>query len=180
MRARCGSSTSRTAADIASGRPDEGRDRGHGRRRTDPRHLDAAGGQVWVGAYNGGALTHIDEATGEATEVTVDAQPEGMLVTPDAVWVADFLSRSLLRVDPATGEVVATIEVGREPEGVVEGAGLMRVACAGDGTVVAVGQPRTRSPGRSPSPTGSATSPRRGRPVVGSPDEDLVCRVGVG
>ena len=163
-----------------SGRPDEGRDRGHGRRRTDPRHLGAAGGQVWVGAYNGGALTHIDEATGEATEVTVDAQPEGMLVTPDAVWVADFLSRSLLRVDPATGEVVATIEVGREPEGVVEGAGLMRVACAGDGTVVAVGHHGRGRPDGRRRRRGPPPRRWRGRPVVGSPDEDLVCRVGVG
>ena len=44
-----------------------------------------------------------------------------------AVWVVNQLDRTVMRLDPESGDVVATIEIGNEPQRVAAGEGSVWV-----------------------------------------------------
>ena len=82
----------------------------------------------------------IDPETHEVVaEIEVGANPEGLLVTDDAVWVANHRGGSISQIDPATNAVVATL-VGPDgpagPKGIIMLGGDLWTVVPNMGSVV--------------------------------------------
>ena len=76
---------------------------------------------VWL-RIESGKILHIDPATNSVVATIQDAGfgvYGNVRVGPGAVWVTSFANDTVYRIDPDTHEVVAEIEVGANPEGLL-------------------------------------------------------------
>ena len=64
----------------------------------------------------------------DAKDFPVGDGPVDVAVGEGGVWVASSLDRTVTRLDPATGEIVATIELGNEPQRLAAGGGAVWVS----------------------------------------------------
>ena len=82
-------------------------------------------GAVWVTSQGDDLVTRIHPSTNSTLQIRVGDEPAGVQVGADAVWVANAGDGTVSRIDPAINEVVATIDVGNAPSGVVFADGLV-------------------------------------------------------
>src|SRR5262245_30531628 len=97
----------------------------------------AAGAEgVWLLSPTGKVI-RIDPST-SAIAATVDIPPSefgGIAVGAGSVWVTDFDHDKLHRIDPTSSKLVASIEVGTNPEGLLVAADAVWVANHHGGSV---------------------------------------------
>jgi hypothetical protein len=107
--------------------------------------IGAGDGAVWASDYDGNIVRRYDPATGKLVatiHLPVNANPEGIAITPGAVWVAEHHSGLVARIDPRTNRVVARVHVGLPgssgPQGIASGLGDVWVAIPNTGEVVRI------------------------------------------
>jgi YVTN family beta-propeller protein len=109
-----------------------------------PFGVTLAGGALWAGNFDTGAVTRFDPATGaQQASVSVGAPATSVAAAPDAVWGASFGRSEVVRLDTGT-----RIAVGPGPEGLTYGFGALWTAnkgcldrsfpCPGPGSVTRV------------------------------------------
>ena len=59
--------------------------------------------------------------------------PVDVAVDETGVWVANSLDRTVSRLDPESGDMVATIEIGNEPQRIAAGEGAVWVTVQAPG-----------------------------------------------
>jgi YVTN family beta-propeller protein len=84
-------------------------------------------GAVWVTSRGDDVVTRIHPSTNSTLQIAVGDEPAAVAVGDDAVWVANAGDGTVSRIDPATSKVVATIDVGHAPSGIVVARGLVLV-----------------------------------------------------
>ena len=95
---------------------------------TGPTGLVATSGAIWVANTGDAFVTRIDPNSGATLPIRVGDGPSAVASGSRAVWVANRRSRTVSRIDPRTNDVVATINVGNVPAGVVVSDGFVWVA----------------------------------------------------
>ena len=93
-----------------------------------PSGIALADGVVWVASTDEDVVTRIDAASGASLQIPVGDGPTAIAAGLGAVWVANTAGRTISRIDPEANEVVATIEIGNAPAGLVVADGLVWVA----------------------------------------------------
>jgi YVTN family beta-propeller protein len=94
---------------------------------TQPQGIAYADGAIWVANTGDDFVTRIDPASGANKQITVGAGPTALASGADAVWVANRAAGTVSRIDPAKNKVVATIEIGNAPTGLVVAEGYVWV-----------------------------------------------------
>lgn len=94
---------------------------------TQPQGIAYADGAIWVANTGDDFVTRIDPASGANKQITVGAGPTALASGADAVWVANRAAGTVSRIDPAKNKVVATIEIGNAPAGLVVAEGYVWV-----------------------------------------------------
>ena len=104
---------------------------GDGRARRRGRSRSAAD-SLWVANFDDDTVSRIVVAgrghPRRDDDFPVGDGPVDVAVGEDGVWVASSLDRTVTRLDPETGEVVATIEIGNEPQRMAAGGGAVWVS----------------------------------------------------
>jgi YVTN family beta-propeller protein len=93
-------------------------------------------GSVWVTSLEDDEVTRIDVPRGgravTTTKIPVGDGPVDVAVGQDGVvWIVNSRDGTVSRLDPSTNEVVATINVGNEPQRVAVGQGMVWVTVRG-------------------------------------------------
>jgi YVTN family beta-propeller protein len=88
----------------------------------------------------GGVVLRIDPVSGSTigNPIPVGRGAYNVAASTDAVWVSNALDGTLTRIDAYAGQVVATIQTGGFPDGIVAGFGSIWVANQADGKVARV------------------------------------------
>ena len=94
---------------------------------TQPTGITYAAGAIWVANAGDDFVTRVDPGSGATQQITVGAGPTALASDSDAVWVANTSSGTVTRIDAATNAVVATIEIGNAPAGLVAADGFVWV-----------------------------------------------------
>ena len=94
---------------------------------TGPTGLASTNGAIWVANAGDAFVTRIDPNSGANLPIAVGDGPSAVASGSGAVWVANTRSRTVSRINPSTNEVVATIDVGNVPSGIVVSDGLVWV-----------------------------------------------------
>jgi YVTN family beta-propeller protein len=94
---------------------------------TQPQGITYADGAIWVANAGDDFVTRIDPASGANKQITVGAGPTAVASGSGAVWVANTTAGTVSRIDPTTNKVVATINIGNAPAGLVVAAGYVWV-----------------------------------------------------
>ena len=100
-----------------------------------PSAIAVGSGALWVTNFDDDTVTRIvltESGAPTRDDFPVGDGPVDVAVGEGGVWVASSLDRTVTRLDPATGEIVATIELGNEPQ---------RLAAGGDAVWVSVRAP---------------------------------------
>jgi DNA-binding beta-propeller fold protein YncE len=107
-----------------------------------PLRLAVGAETVWVTSAGNGALTGIDNETGEIVSppMSVGADVAGVAVGERSVWVSSPRTGSVLRVDPFTRSR-ARIRVGGRPGAIVYGGGRVWVADQAGRGITAINPP---------------------------------------
>jgi DNA-binding beta-propeller fold protein YncE/predicted Ser/Thr protein kinase len=97
----------------------------------EPAAIAVGEGELWVANFEDDTVTRVT-IPGPGQPAVPTAFPAGdgpvdVAVDENGVWVVNQLDRSLSRLDPETGDVVATIELGNEPQRVAAGEGRVWV-----------------------------------------------------
>lgn len=95
---------------------------------TGPTGLAFANGAIWVANEGDAFVTRIDPNSGATLPIAVGDGPFAVASGSGAVWVTNRRSTTVSRIDPSTNEVVATIDVGTIPSGVVVSDGFVWVS----------------------------------------------------
>ncbi len=96
-----------------------------------PSAIAVGAGALWVTNFDDDTVTRIVLAESGAptrSDFPVGDGPVDVAVGEGGVWVASSLDRTVTRLDPATGEIVATIELGNEPQRLAAGGGAVWVS----------------------------------------------------
>ena len=98
-----------------------------------PRAIAIGPRTLWIANFDDDTVTRITipERSGApviAPPFAVGDGPVDVAVGEDGVWVASKHDRAVTRLDPETGEIVATIELGSEPQRVAAGGGAVWVS----------------------------------------------------
>ena len=99
----------------------------------EPTAIAVGAGALWVTNFEDDTVTRVTiPGPGQAavpTAFPVGDGPVDVAVDENgAVWVVNQLGSSLSRLDPDTGDVVATVEIGNEPQRVAAGEGRLWVS----------------------------------------------------
>jgi streptogramin lyase len=107
--------------------------------------IAAGNDAVWASDYDGNLVRRYDPGTGKlvaTVHLPVNANPEGIAITPGAIWVAEHHSGLVARIDPRTNRVVARVRVGLPgssgPQGIASGLGDVWVGIPNTGEVVRI------------------------------------------
>jgi YVTN family beta-propeller protein len=101
-------------------------------------------GAVWVANTADGTITRIDPSNDEPSKRRLPIAATELMVADGALWATQRAANHVVRVDPASESVVASVQVGNGPTGIVFGDGAVWVANSLDGTVSRI-DPRTNS-----------------------------------
>ena len=96
-----------------------------------PSAIAVGAGALWVANFDDDTVTRIVLAESGAptrSDFPVGDGPVDVAVGEGGVWVASSLDRTVTRLDPATGKIVATIELGNEPQRLAAGGGAVWVS----------------------------------------------------
>jgi YVTN family beta-propeller protein len=94
---------------------------------TQPQGIAYADGAIWVANSGDDFVTRIDPASGAIDQITVGAGPTAVVSGADAIWVASPTAGTVSRIDPSANKVVATIDIGNAPAGLVVADGYVWV-----------------------------------------------------
>jgi YVTN family beta-propeller protein len=94
---------------------------------TQPTGIIYSDDTIWVANAGAASVTRIDPSSGALTQISVGEGPTALAATPGAVWVANTAAGTISRIDPETNEVVAIIEIGNAPAGLLAAYGHLWV-----------------------------------------------------
>jgi YVTN family beta-propeller protein len=86
---------------------------------------------LWVANEGDDTVTRIrfdPNGTSTRADFPVGDGPIDVAVGEGGIWVASKLDRTVTRLDPATGKIIATIELGNEPQRLAAGGGAVWVS----------------------------------------------------
>lgn len=95
---------------------------------TQPIGVAASHGAIWVANAGADFVTRIDPASGSTLQITVGDGPTALAGDATGVWVANTAAGTVSRIDVESNEVVATIDVGNSPAGIVAAGGYVWVS----------------------------------------------------
>jgi DNA-binding beta-propeller fold protein YncE len=151
--------------------------------------IGAGDGAVWASDYASNLVRRYDAATGRLVatiHLPLNANPEGIAITPGAVWVAEHHSGLVARIDPQTNRVVARVHVGlvgsSGPQGIAFGLGAVWVGIPNTGEVVRIDPATNKVVARiavpsTMSPCGGIGVARNAVWVTGCSDGHYVARI---
>jgi virginiamycin B lyase len=98
--------------------------------------IEVAYGFVWVGhCFSGRGVSQVDPQTNRLVATVATIRAADLASGAGSLWIADFDAGAVLRLDPATTAVVATINVGAEPNVIEFGFDSVWVVTRTDGTI---------------------------------------------